>query len=175
MADRDRWWKKKKKKDPWFDIFREFDRIDKMMDEMMRRSFEPFKSPKREGSPNPKIYGFSLSVGPEGKPRVKKFGNLKKGRKSPHIKEERAPLVDVLEEGEEVMVIVELPGVAEEDIDLKASEESLTIQVDTPEREYHRKLSLPVEVNPKKYKTSYKNGVLQVRFKKKKEEKIHLW
>lgn len=163
----DRWWKKKGEKDPWSDIFREFDRINKMMDEMMRRTFQPFKTPEKNSSFKPQVYGFSISAGPEGKPKIRRFGDLKKDQRKSQIKEERPLLVDVLEEGEEVVVVAEFPGVNKRDIDLKASEEKLTIHVDNLQRKYRRVLSLPAEVNPKKADTSYKNGVLQVKFKKK--------
>jgi len=98
---------------------------------------------------------------------------MQRSRYDPRIKEQREPLVDVLDEEEGVAVVAELPGVEKEDISLQASEGRLTISVDNPQRKYHKELSLPEEVNPKPVKTSYKNGVLEVRFKKKgKGEKI---
>lgn len=172
----DRWWEKRRKRNPWFNVFREFDRIEKMMDEMMRRAFKSFETSSKRKSFKPHVYGFSVSVGPKGKPKIRRFSNLKKRQHAPQIKEEREPLVDVLEEGEEVVVVAELPGVKKKDVNLQTSEESLTINVDTQYRKYHRKLPLPAEVDPKEAKTSYKNGVLQVRLKKKeKEGRIQIW
>lgn len=79
--------------------------------------------------------------------------------------------MDMLDAGEEVVVVAELPGVKKEDIDLHASEDELIISVDTPQRKYHKELPLPEEVDPKPVKASHKNGVLEVRFKKKGKEK----
>ncbi len=174
----DRWWEKRRKdRRPWFDVFHEFDRIEKMMDEMMRQTFRssrsPFETSKKGKSFRPHVYGFSISVGPDRRPKIRKFGNVQRSRYDPRIKEQREPLVDVLDEEEGVAVVAELPGVEKEDISLQASEGRLTISVDNPQRKYHKELSLPEEVNPKPVKTSYKNGVLEVRFKKKgKGEKI---
>ncbi|MCS7114135.1 MAG: hypothetical protein RMJ15_03975 [Nitrososphaerota archaeon] len=46
-------------------------------------------------------------------------------------------------------VVAELPGVEKEDIKLYGSEDTLTITVDTPQRKYHKEVSLPAKVNVK--------------------------
>jgi len=76
--------------------------------------------------------------------------------------EEREPLVDVIEKDGEVRVIAELPGVEKEDIDLRATETSLTISAESQHRKYYKELSLPTPVNPKSAKATYRNGVLEV-------------
>lgn len=176
----DKWWKKRRdERNPWFDIFHEIDRIEKMMDEMIRQAFSssrsPFKTAKTRKPSKPHVYGFSISVGPNGRPRIREFGNVQKSRYGPRIREQREPLVDVLDEEEEIAVVAELPGVEKEDINLHASGTGLTISVDNPQRKYHKELPLPKEVDPKPVKASYKNGVLEVRFKKKgKGKKIRI-
>ena len=175
-----RWWEKRRKdRHPWFSVFHEFDRIENMMDEMMRKAFRssrsPFETSNKVKSFRPHVYGFSISIGPDGRPKIRKFGNMQRSRYDPRIKEQREPLVDVLDEEEGVAVVAELPGVEKEDINLQASEGRLTISVDNPQRKYHKELLLPEEVDHKLVKTSYKNGVLEVRFKKKgKGEKIRI-
>jgi HSP20 family protein len=82
------------------------------------------------------------------------------------MREHREPLLDVFEEGDEVIVVAELLCVAEQDINVHASENKITISVDKPQKRYRRELDLPAEVDPKRIKTSYKNGVLEVRLKK---------
>jgi len=68
-------------------------------------------------------------------------------------------------------VIGELLGVAKEDIDLSGTENGLRISVDTPSRKYYKKLELTCEVDLERAKSTFKNGVLEVALKKKKEEK----
>jgi len=165
----ERWWRRRKKS-PWFDIYDEFDRLEEMMDEMMRRAFEiPSKEAKFQ---RPYVYGFSMSVGPDGKPVIREFGNVQSSHKGPRIREEREPLVDVMEEDKEVVILAELPGVEKENINLHATEDHLTIFVDTAERKYHKELTLPAIVDPKSAQASYKNGVLEVRLKKSAEKAV---
>jgi len=165
----ERWWRRRKKR-PWFDVFDEFDRLEKMMDEMMRRAFEtPSRGAKFR---RPYVYGFSMSVGPDGKPVIREFGNVQPSHRGPKIREEREPLVDVMEEDKDVVIVAELPGVERDEINLHATEDHLTISVDTPERKYHKELTLPAMVDSKSAQASYKNGVLEVRLKKLVEKTV---
>lgn len=161
----ERWWRRRKKKRPWFnDVFDEFERLEEMMDEMMQRTFE---MPSKGASVRrPYVYGFSMTVGPDGKPVIREFGNVQPGRRGHKIREEREPLVDVIEEDKDVVIVAELPGVERNDINLHAAEDHLAISVDTSERKYHKELPLPAMVDPKSARASYRNGVLEVRLKK---------
>jgi len=165
----ERWWRKKKR--PWFDVFDEFDRLEKMMDEMMHRAFEtPLGETKFRRQPY--VYGFSMSIGPDGKPVIQEFGNVQQSQRGPKIREEREPLVDIMEEDKEVIIVAELPGVEKDEINLHATEDHLTISVDTPERKYHKETTLPAKVDSKSAQASYKNGVLEVRLKKLEEKAV---
>jgi HSP20 family protein len=64
-------------------------------------------------------------------------------------------------------VLAELPGVEKRDIRLKATDHSLTINVDNPTRKYYKELEFPEEVDEKTAKSTYTNGVLEIVFKKK--------
>jgi HSP20 family protein len=113
---------------------------------------------------NPFVYGFSMRIGPDGKPNIEEFGNIPgilSGETT--MPGEREPLTDVIEGDKEISVIVELPGVEKDAIDLKTTESSLEINVNTSKRTYHKKLSFPAKVKPETSKASYKNGVLEVR------------
>jgi HSP20 family protein len=159
----ERWWRRRKKS-PWFDIYDEFDRLEEMMDEMMRRAFEtPSRGTKFR---RPYVYGFSMSVGPDGKPVVREFGNVQPSRYGPQLREEREPLIDIMEGEKEVVIVAELPGVDKNDISLETDEDHLIVSVNTPDRKYHKELMLPTKVDPKSAQASYKNGVLEVRLKK---------
>jgi len=162
----------------WF--FEDIDEIFKEMEEMMEREFREFTSRiprdyvrerrlpdgtvKREWGPF--VYGYTMKIGPDGKPQIREFGNVIPGRFGPQIREEREPLVDVVSTNGEVKVIVELPGVEKEDIKLHGTETTLTISVDTPQRKYYKEVELPTNVDPESAKSVYKNGVLEVTMKK---------
>ncbi|HDJ96627.1 MAG TPA: Hsp20/alpha crystallin family protein [Candidatus Aenigmarchaeota archaeon] len=94
----------------------------------------------------------------------------------------RTPLSDVRETDEEVIVTVELPGVSKDDIQLKATEDSLEIRVETKKlieergedffrkersyRGFYRRILLPSKVVPEKAKAKYENGILEIRLPK---------
>jgi len=157
-------------------FFWDIDRIFREMEKMMEEEFKNFTSqiPKDyvrerklpDGSTarewGPFVYGYSMKIGPDGKPEIREFGNIKKSLRGPQVKEEREPLVDIVETDGEVHVVVELPGVEKSDIKLHGTEDSLTISVDTPQYKYYKEVTLPAKVNVKEAKSAYKNGVLEV-------------
>jgi HSP20 family protein len=152
----------------WFDIFDEMNRMDRMMEDMMRKAVE---MPRADEDSQPFVYGFSMSVGPDGKPVIREFGNVEPTARGPLLKEEREPLVDVMEEGGDVLVVTELPGVEKDQIKLEATDRSLKVNVDSVKRRYLKEMELPHMVDPRTAKASYKNGVLEVRFHKTEEKK----
>ncbi len=174
-------WNKRRRfpldKDPFFG---DIDRMLREMEKMMEEEFKDFtaKVPKDyvkerklpDGSTvkefGPFVYGYSMKIGPDGKPEIRQFGNIKKSLKGPQVKEEREPLVDVVETNGEISVVVELPGVEKSDIKLHGTEDSLEISVDTPHSKYYKEVTLPAKVRVKEAKSSYKNGVLEVVFPK---------
>ncbi len=97
------------------------------------------------------------------------------------------PTVDIFEEGKEVVVKAEIPGVEKNDIDVSITENSLTISGEKKQeqkvekKDYHRversygsfsrSFRLPENVNGSKAKASFKDGVLEVRLPKTKETK----
>lgn len=177
----------KRRRSPFFRSW-DFGGVDKMfheMEKMMEEEFKDFTSKvpkdyvrelklpdgttKREFGPF--VYGYSIKVGPDGKPEISEFGNVKPSLEGPKVKEEREPLVDIIETNGEIHVVVELPGVDKEDIKLRGTETTLTISVDVPQRKYYKAIKLPARVNVRDAKTEYKNGVLEVKLPKIGDEK----
>ncbi|MBN2517847.1 MAG: Hsp20/alpha crystallin family protein [Candidatus Altiarchaeota archaeon] len=163
-------------RDPFFDesiddFFGGFHRIDEIMNELMKNMFSG-KGEFTMGKPF--VYGFSMKTGPDGKPEIREFGNVKPTGApfgKPAITDAREPLVDVMDGEKEIIVMVELPGVSKEDINLEASETSLEVSVDNEKRKYHKVVELPAEVKEGEIDASYNNGVLEIRLKRKKEAK----
>jgi len=162
--------------DPWG-----YPDIDEMMKEMERAFSEQFEDlekglPKNlvresrtpEGGVKkeigPFVYGYSVTIGPDGKPVVREFGNVRSGEDRPlkAIQDKREPLVDVISSGTDVRVIAEMPGVNKEDIDVTVNEKAMTISVDREDRGYYKKLELPGIVDPKGARSTYNNGILEV-------------
>jgi len=160
----ERWWRRRKRRHPWFsDFFEESDQLEKMMDEMMPESFRFSEKRKLQ---KPYVFGFSVTLGPDSNPRFRRFGTSQSSYYGSEFHEEREPLVDVIEEDREVVIVAELLGVKKEDVQIHAAQCNVTISVDTMEYKYYKEVALPVEIDPESAVATYKNGVLQIRLKK---------
>jgi HSP20 family protein len=112
----------------------------------------------------PLIYGYSVTIGPDGKPVVREFGNVRtpgRGKLPVEVQEKREPLVDVLDEDKTVRVVAEVPGVTKDEIELRISGRTLSIAANAA-RKYFKSVELPAEIDPESAKATYKNGVLDV-------------
>jgi HSP20 family protein len=129
----------------------------------------------------PIIYGYSMTIGPDGKPDVREFGNVKSLKnnntqnigsqlKQPsQISAEREPLVDVHTTDKEVKVILEMPGIQKTDIKIKAYDSIVEVTTSKDaQRKYHKTVELPEETDIQTAKSVYNNGVLDITFDKKK-------
>jgi len=160
----ERWWRRRKRRHLWFsDFFEESDRLEKMMDEMTSHGF---RSSEKRKPRKPYVFGFSVTLGPDSNPRFRRFGNPQSSYYGSEGQEEREPLVDVIEEDREVLIVAELLGVKREDVQIHATQCNVTISVDTMDHKYYKELALPVEADPESAVATYKNGVLQIRLKK---------
>jgi HSP20 family protein len=157
------------------DFDEEFERMRERMDKIFQHAMkEPFLDENL--TKKPFVYGFSVRVGPDGVPHVQEFGNTRPIRKALGKKEglaainEREPLTDVIESEKEICITIELPGVEKKDINLDATEETLTIDVDGEERKYHKRIELPARIDPETIAATYKNGVLDIAIKRQKAQ-----
>jgi HSP20 family protein len=132
----------------------------------MFRDLDEFFKSSSSGEAKPFIRGFSIRIGPDGKPEIKEFGTKPEAIRGEGI-EERKPLIDVMETDEEVHIIAEMPGINKDDIDLNASEKSVEIKAEGENRRYYETVELPCEVIAESAKARYNNGVLEVIFKRK--------
>ena len=143
--------------------------IEEMMEQMMSGMNQgAFMDPEKfqellrnpEGI-NPMTFGFSMRLGPDGKPMMQRFGNTPGADE--HTLE---PLVDVVEEDDEIIVVAEVPGVERDEIKVRIKGTLLTIHADNPEKPYHKEIELPSKVMKNEAKSAIRNGVLEVRLKK---------
>ncbi len=100
---------------------------------------------------------------------------------------EISPSIDIFEEGAEMVVKAEIPGIAKEDLNVAITEDTLTISGEKKQEEkiekkdYHRversygsfcrNFRLPDNVSGEKAKASFKDGILEVRIPKVKGAK----
>lgn len=138
-----------------------FDEMDRFIDELMRESFEGIGRSHRR-TVGPYFYGFSVTIGPDGVPRIREWGNIRPGTVKPRISESIEPFTDVIEEEDTIRVLVDIPGVEKEDINVEASETEIKVTAERGERKYFKVIKLPARVRPETAKANYKNGILTI-------------
>jgi HSP20 family protein len=146
----------------------------KLADEMQRNLHEALKGMGQDPSKS-FVSGFSVRVGPDGKPTFSSFGNKPQVKPNPAgpgkgvpqiVADEREPLTDVIEDAKQVAITMELPGVEKKDINLHMTADDLEVSVDNDLRKYHKRVHLPAKVDPKTTKATYTNGILDVTVQK---------
>ncbi|HKI09453.1 MAG TPA: archaeal heat shock protein Hsp20, partial [Nitrososphaeraceae archaeon] len=125
----------------------------------------------------PLVYGYSYSVGADGKPQFREFGNIRPLQRSlrggrpgvgaPMLTAEREPLADVTTTNKEVKVTVEMPGITKQDIKVSAYEGAVEVStMEKGKRKYHRIVDLPSETDIETARSTYSNGILEITFDK---------
>lgn len=120
----------------------------------------------------PMVWGWNVSIGPDGKPTFKEFVNIRPNPKgTPVATKDREPLVDVFIEDKIVRAIIELPGVEKNDINVKTTESKIVVNAKSGDRNYSCERDLTVEVKPKTAVAKYKNGILELTIERKEPAK----
>ena len=144
----------------------EFDRIFKRMSNSFFNIDDILEEFKEKGSETgPYYYGYTMTVGPDGKPVVKEYGNVKPGLLP--TSDTREPIVDtIVDENEKVVkLIAEMPGVEKTDVQIVVENKVVSISAEHDQKKYHVKVPLKNKVDENSAKASYKNGILQLVFK----------
>ena len=171
------------------DVFRGFEQwqreMDKELEDMKKnlpkdlvREYETPEGGKVQ-EVGPLVYGYSMTIGPDGKPKVREFGNVKRpsglgfgiGPSKAQIAGEMEPMIDVVTTDKEVKVTVEMPGVSKDKIKIDAYDSTVEVKSEDPQRKYHKTIDLPLEADLETAKSKYNNGILEITFDKKKETK----
>ena len=126
------------------------------MDAMMARMFAEMSRGTVTGMP-PHAMGYRLIIQGSGMPQNSPDGSAIPTRNPGE------PVPEVHQIGDEVKVIVELPGVTDESLRLDVQGDRLIIDAGDADRHYHTSALLP-PVNAAPYRKSLKNGVLEVTF-----------
>ena len=150
----------------------EFDRIFKRMSGSFFDIDDIAEEFKGKGSNfSPFYYGYTMTVGPNGKPVVKEYGNVKAELlPSTDIRE---PVVDVIVDEKEKLVklVAEIPGVEKTDVKILVQDKFVDISAEHGEKKYHVKVPIKHKVDENSAKASYKNGILELVFKLIEDEK----
>jgi HSP20 family protein len=176
----------------WFrDMPRQFEQMRREMERIFQEQFtdiDETKVPKDlvreyqtpEGGKvrevGPLVYGYSMTVGPDGKPKVREFGNIRSPTmgfaNKPLISGETEPLADVTTTDKDVKVVVEMPGIEKKDIKINAHDNTVEVfTIDTAQRKYRKIIEVPSEADIETARSTYKNGILEIVLNKKAKPK----
>jgi HSP20 family protein len=151
-------------------MFESIDREFAEAEEMLNRMFRTIRQtgPSEMALQGPYYYGYQITVGRDGKPHVREFGNVKPSSRG--LVEQsgiREPLFDtVLDEKENTLTITaEMPGVTKQDIKVNVGEEYVSIHAEKGEKKYHTDIPVNVPLDDTSAKAIYANGILELKIK----------
>ena len=74
--------------------------------------------------------------------------------------------VDIFDEEGYLSMVMELPGVKEEDILFKLENQKITISASSINKKYHEEIDLPAEIDTEDFSNVFNNNVLEIKLKK---------
>ena len=149
----------------------EIDRIFKKMSNPFFDANDSFEGFNGNSNSGPIFYGYTMTIGSDGKPSVQEFGNVKPDR--PLVSDAREAIVDtIVDEKEKVVkLIAEMPGVEKTDVKILVDKNVVNISAKRGEKKYHCKVPIQHKVDENSAKATYKNGILDLVLTKKESDK----
>ena len=159
------------------DIDKEFAAAEDMLNRMFKTVSEIGPSTAAGGGTAaidyPYYYGYQLTVGPDGKPKIREFGNVRPTARG--LVEQtgvRQPLVDTAfdEKQNTLTITAEMPGIDKENIQVNLAGKYVSIHAEKGDKKYHTDIPLNVEIADSA-KAIYTNGILELKIKLKEASK----
>ena len=144
----------------------EIDRIFKKMSKSFFDGNDIFERFNGNSNSGPIFYGYTMTTGPDGKPVVNEYGNVKPDMLP--TEEKREPLIDTLVDEKEktLKIVAEMPGVEKSDVNVVVgADKVIHIDAERGEKKYHVKVPINHKVESGSPKATYKNGILELVFK----------
>ncbi|MFB5609344.1 MAG: archaeal heat shock protein Hsp20 [Nitrosarchaeum sp.] len=147
----------------WFDD--QFERAFRRLSHPFFTTDDVFEIPKNGQIQTfgPYYYGYEMTMGPDGKPHVKEWDNV---RPTNSIAESdvREPFVDetIDEKNRILKLVTEMPGIEKSDIQVNVVDDAVLISAQHGDRKYGTKIPLKYKVDENTAKAQYTNGVLEL-------------
>ena len=112
------------------------------------------------------VYGFTVRVGLGDQGiKIEPFGNIRRDQRSGRsvVEEVREPVSDVFEEPDHVLIVAEMPGIANDNVRLDVKDDVLTVTAEHGDTKYRKEVLLPGIFLREKMQVSCANGVLEIR------------
>ena len=169
---------KRKQKDS-FDLFSE-DKVESISSEL-QKMYESFRLIKMLEEIRRNEFGvnnwfacnFIIKTPTLGEPMSQKFdlypANIT--QKTTKKSKEDNSLYDVVKDDNEVTITIDIPDTKKEEINLRIAKDAIELMPNNPKGKYHRLINLPCNVKSKTATFTYRNGILDIIFKREKQEK----
>jgi HSP20 family protein len=160
-------------RNPWdyTKIFEELDREFSDAEQMLSRMFRTVREPNPTFETFPYYYGYQITIGPDGRPRIREFGNARPASKGLMQQSAiREPLVDTSfdEKDNLITITAEMPGITKQDVKVELAEGLVTIHAEKGDKKYHTEVPVDEQLDADSAKATYTNGILELKIKSKK-------
>lgn len=119
----------------------------------------------------PYYYGYQMTVGHDGKPLVREWGNVRPNNIALDS-QIRSPNVDQLYDKDQktLKLVAEMPGIEKKDIKVTIQERQVLIRAEHDKRKYETQVPIQHKVDENSVKATYANGILEITFKTQEEK-----
>lgn len=115
------------------------------------------------------VYGFSIksALGEKGV-KVEPFGNIHKDEegKLVAVHEIREPMVDMFDEPGRLLIVAEVPGLEEKNVQVEVHDDILVLSTERGEPKYRKEVLLPASFSSDKLSFHCRNGILEIQLMK---------
>lgn len=151
------------------DMYKEFAEAEETLNRMFKAIQKMQSSDLEETFPYCPC-GYQISIGPDGRPRIREFSNVRSS--ATDLIEQgqiREPLVDTsIDEKEGRLIITaEMPGLAKQDIKVNVSEDHISIHAEKGHKKYHTDIPIDLVLDVSSAKATYTNGILELKIRLK--------
>ena len=150
----------------WFDD--QFENTFRRLSNRFFNSGDIFETPigNQVHTYGPYYYGYEMTLGSDGKPHVREWGNVKptnaltdSGTREPYVDE------TVDEKNGILKLVTEMPGIEKSDIKVNVADNAVSISAKHGDRKYGTNVPLKYKVDDNSVKAKYLNGILELTFK----------
>ncbi|MEL9940962.1 MAG: Hsp20/alpha crystallin family protein [Ignisphaera sp.] len=155
--------------DDWDEFYRMAREIFNRLFNEFLKDFNDLFEDLEENPNSRRFYGFKIEIGPDGIPRIYRFGDEQFEQEGPRVAiVDEEPntgerLIDVYDEGDAVRVVVEFPGIGEQNISVKpVDDRRILLEVVEDSKIFRKEIDLPADIEAKSIKYYYRNGLIEI-------------
>lgn len=143
------------------------------LNELVRKTMES-QGFRGSNVKSPFSFGINMTMGKDGKMRFNPINNMNPSENDsttgmrPNDRRTN-PIIDVIDEKDQITIIAEMPGVTREEIRFEFEDNTLILYAknDETEKNYYGRTEMPTNVKTNEIKARFTNGILELKIKKK--------